>query len=97
MAQWKRYRLVSMSMWVRSLALFSGFWHCCELQLRYVVTGSHSYDSTPSLGTSIYCICGLKKKKKKKKFAVSCKVPITYIHSGYLTNGAMKGMVLRVK
>lgn len=27
------------------------------------------------------------------KLAVSCKVPVTYIHSGYLTNGAVKGLV----
>ena len=35
------------------------------------VTGSHSSDSTPSLGTSICCRCGAKnmgeKKRKKRK------------------------------
>ena len=35
-AQWKRIRLVSMGIWVRSLASFSGsgIWCCCELQCR---------------------------------------------------------------
>ena len=70
--------LVSMRMWVQSLALFSGLriWHCCELWCRStmwlrsvvavaVVEGSScSSNLTPRLGTSICHVCGPKKTKK---------------------------------
>ena len=77
MAQQKQIQLVSMRMWDRSLASLNGLriWHCHELECRsqtpldsrVAVTqaGSYSSDSTPSLGTSIRCRCGPKKKKKK--------------------------------
>ena len=80
-AQWKRIWLVSMRIWVRSLALLSGsnIQHCRELwcrsqtQLRSCVAvavalaGSYSSNSTPRLGTSICHTCGPKNKTKWKK------------------------------
>ena len=79
MAQQTRIQLVSMRMWVRSLASLTGLgiYHCsdlwCRLQMRLrsgvavtvVKASSCSSDSTPSLGTSI--CCGKKNQKKKKK------------------------------
>ena len=79
MAQQTRIQLVSMRMWVRSLASLTGLgiYHCsdlwCRLQMRLrsgvavtvVKASSCSSDSTPSLGNSI--CCGKKKQKKKKK------------------------------
>ena len=70
--------LVSMRMWVPSLASLSGsgIWSCHELwcrsqmQLGYwvavavAVASNYSSDLTPSLGTSICCRCGPKKQKK---------------------------------
>ena len=49
----------------RSLASLSGWgiWGCCGCG----VGGSHSANSTPSLGTFICCKGGPKKKKKKQK------------------------------
>ena len=81
-AQWKRTRLVSMRMWVQSLASFTGsrIQHCCEvwcrlqMQLRSCVAvvvakaNSCSSNLTTSLGMSIYCTCGPKKPKKKVKY-----------------------------
>ena len=66
---------------VQSLALLSGLriWGCCELGCRsqawlrsgiavaVVQAGSCSFNSTPSLGTSICHRCGPKKMTKKKK------------------------------
>ena len=66
---------------VQPLASLNGLrmWHCrelwCKLQTRLgsgmavAVAKASDYGSnlTPSLGTSIFCTCGLKKKKKKKK------------------------------
>ena len=74
-AQWEQIQLVSMRMWVRSLALLSGLgiWHCHELWCRSQTRlGSHvavavvqasscSSDSTPSLETSICHRCGPEK------------------------------------
>ena len=40
---------------------------------------SYSSDLTPSLGTSLYCVCGPKKKGKKKKeknFSLSCSINV---------------------
>ena len=65
---------------VQSLALLSGLGIrcCCELRCKsqtwlrscvvvaVAVAGSYSSDSTPSLGTSICCGCGPKKKNKNK-------------------------------
>ena len=79
MAQQKRIWLVSMKMWVRSLASLSGsgIQRCCELWCRsQTQLGSHiavaamwasgySSDVTPHLGTSICCGCGPKKQKKR--------------------------------
>ena len=58
--------------WVKDLALLE-LWCRSQTQLRSHVTvavvqaGSCSFDSTPSLGTSICHRCGPKKKKKKRK------------------------------
>ena len=66
MEQWKHIQLVSMRMWVQSLALLSGLriWGCCELWCRLqmrlgshvavavAVASSYSSDSVPRLGTS---------------------------------------------
>ena len=74
MAQWKTMRIQ-----IRSLALLIGLriQHCCELQYRrqtqlgshiavaVAVAGSCGSNWTPSLGTSICCRCGPKKRKKK--------------------------------
>ena len=74
--------LVTMRIWVQSLALLSGLriWHCCELWCRLptllgsgvavavVQAGSYSSDWTPSLGTSI-CLgeAALEKAERPKK------------------------------
>ena len=82
MAQWKRIRVGTKRLQVRSLALLSGLRiRCCrelscrsQMQLRsgvavaVALAGSYSSDLTPSLGTSICSGCGPKKSKKKKKF-----------------------------
>ena len=76
MAQWKQILLVTMRLWVWSLALLSAM--SCGVGCRpgsglwLWRIGSCSSDLTPSLGTSICCGCspkkrGKKKKKKKKK------------------------------
>ena len=81
MAQQKQTQLISMRMWVRSLALFSGLkiWCCRELWYRVhtwlasgigmavAVAGSCSSDSTPSLGNSMCHRCDPKKQKQKEK------------------------------
>ena len=83
MAQWKRIQLVSMMMWVQSLALLSGsrIQHCHELWCMYIIDVAQilhgcgcgvgwqlcSSDSTPSLGTSMCHRCSLIKKAKKFK------------------------------
>ena len=83
MVQWGQIPLISMGMWVRSLALISGsgIRHCCELWCRsqvqlgsqvamaaaVAVAGSCSSNLTPSLGTSIHCRCSLKKENKTKQ------------------------------
>ena len=68
-----------MRMWIQSLALLCGlrFHHCCKLQygshmqlgstVAVVVIEARSCSSysTPSLGTSICCSYGCKKKKKR--------------------------------
>ena len=73
--------LVTMRIWVQSLASLSGLrsWHCCELWYRsqtrlgsctavsMVQASSYSSDSTPILVTSICCRCGPEKQKRKKK------------------------------
>ena len=73
--------LLSMRMWVQSLALVSGLrirpchkLRCrSQMQLRsrvvvaVVQAGSCSYDSTPSLGTSMCCRCNPRKKKQRGK------------------------------
>ena len=75
---WKRILLVSVRMWVQSLALLNGLriQHCyelwCKLQMRpgspvavaVVQAGSCSSNSTSSLGTLICHECSPKKKKK---------------------------------
>ena len=71
-AQQKRIQLVSMRIPVQSLALLTGLRiRCChKLWLRsgiavaVVQAGSCNAASTLSLGTSICCSCGPKKKKK---------------------------------
>ena len=83
MAQWKQIQLVTMRLWVQSLASLSGLkiWHCRELwhksqmwrrsgvAVAVVKADSYSYssDSIPSLGTSICHGCSPKKQKKSKK------------------------------
>ena len=66
-AQWKPIQLVSMRMWVQSLALLSGLrtWCCCKLWHRswiwlrshaamaVALAKAHGSNLTPSLGTSI--------------------------------------------
>ena len=60
----------TMRLQAQSLASLSGLriWHCCELwcrlqtRLRYL----YSSDQTPSLGTSICCRCGPRKRQKDK-------------------------------
>ena len=80
-AQWKPIRLVSMRMWVRSLAPSVG--QGSSVAMSYSVGRRCGWDPAwlwlwlwleattpvgcPSLGTSIYCRCGPKKKKKRKK------------------------------
>ena len=73
--------LLSTKMWVQSLALVSGLrirpchkLRCrSQMQLRsrvavaVVQAGSCSYDSTPSLGTSMCCRCNPRKKKQRGK------------------------------
>ena len=73
MVQWKRIRLGTMRLWVRSLASLSGLriLHCHELWHRsHMARIWHCYgcssDSNPGLGTSICLGCGPKKQKKKK-------------------------------
>ena len=74
-------QLVSLRMWIRSLALLSGLgiWSCHELWCRsqtlssgpeLLWVGNYSSDLTPSLGTSVFHMCGTKKpeEKKGKKF-----------------------------
>ena len=81
LVQQKWIWLVSMRMWVQSLASSSrsGIQHChelwCRLQMHFeshvpavmVQAGSYSSDLTPSLGNSICCGCGAKKQKDKNK------------------------------
>ena len=79
MAQQKQTQLVSMRMRVGSLASLSGLriWCCHKLWCRsqtWLGSGvaaakasSYSFGLTSSLGTSICCRCGPKKKKKKGK------------------------------
>ena len=77
MMQWKRIRLETMRLRVRSLASLSGLrlWCCRELWCRskiwlrsgMAVAGSRSSDSATSLGTFTCCGCSPKKTKKKKK------------------------------
>ena len=83
MAQQEQIWLVSMRMQVRSLASLSGLgiqrcselWCKLQMQLRSCVAvvqaSSCSFPSAPSLGTSIYCTCGPKKKKKKSKLSIT--------------------------
>ena len=85
LAQWKRILLVSMRMWVPSLASLSGsgIRHCCELWCKsqkwlrcctavaVAQVGSCSSAWTPSPGTSYATGVALKKKKKKKLLALS--------------------------
>ena len=73
-----RTQLVSMRMWIWSLALlgwlriqwYHNLWWKMRLgsgiAVAVVQTGSCSSDRTPSLGTSISCRCGPKRKKKKR-------------------------------
>ena len=77
--QQKQIQLVTMKLWVQSLAWLSRLriWHCHELWCRpqrwlrsciavaVAKAGSCSSDSTPSLGTSNGHAWGLGKKKKK--------------------------------
>ena len=74
-----RTRLVSMKMWVQSLALLSGLriWHCYGCGVGF----SCSSDSTPSLGTSICRRCGCKNKKEKKYPLCSQRAAQCLIHS----------------
>ena len=79
---------------VQSLALLSGLriWGCCELGCRsqawlrsgiavaVVQAGSCSFNSTPSLGTSICHRCGPKKMTKKKKKNLSLPL-LTSVHA----------------
>ena len=80
-AQQKWTWLVSMRMWVPSLASLNGsgircchelwcrlqIWPGSRVAVAVAVASSCSSDSTPSLGTSICCGCGPKKQKKEKK------------------------------
>ena len=80
-AQQKQVRLVSMRMWVRSLALLVGLriqrcrelWYWSQKQLgsgipvAVVWACSYSSDLTPSLGTSMCCRCNPQKRKGKKR------------------------------
>ena len=93
LVQWKQIWLVSMKMWVWSLALLSGsgMWHCCEMRCRSQMqlgswdalavaveqAGSCSSDSFPSLGTSICHRCGTKKQSKTKQNKKPCATPAT--------------------
>ena len=64
-------------MWVQNLASLDGIWHCHELwhrlqmqlgscvALAMVKASSYSSNSTPSLGTSICCMCSAKEAKDK--------------------------------
>ena len=79
-----RIRLVSMRMWVQSLAPLSGLgiWHCCKLQYSWRCgldpvllwlwcrLGSFSFYLTPSLGTSYAAGAVLKRKKKKNHLCI---------------------------
>ena len=70
--QWKKIQLVSMRMWIPSLASFSGLgiWCCCEMRCKsqtqlgsqvsvaVVKAGSCSSNLSPSLGTSRSYGCG---------------------------------------
>ena len=78
-------RLVSMRTWVWFLALISGLriqcchelWYRLQIWLGSYITvavaqaGSCSYDSTPSLRTSMCHRCGPKKKKRRPKKILS--------------------------
>ena len=89
MAQWKRILLGTMRLQVRSLALLRGLRirHCHELWCRSqmqlgsciavaeVQASGYSFNSTPSLGTSICLGCGPKKQKKKKLHLRRMEVP----------------------
>ena len=84
MAQWKQIQLVSMRMWVQSLAPLSGLGirGCRELwfrsQMRFkshvavavAQAGNYKSHSIPILGTSISLGYGPKKKKKKKRLQI---------------------------
>ena len=86
MAQQKWIQLVSMRIWVQSLALLSGsgIQRCLELWCRsktrlgcrvavaVVQVGSCGSDSTPSLRISICCRYGPKKQRKKKDTNNKC-------------------------
>ena len=83
MVQQKQTQLGTMRLQVQSLALLSGLrvQHCreqwCRWQTRLgssvavAVAGSHSFNSTPSLGTSMCCGCSPEKTKKKKKKTIN--------------------------
>ena len=83
MAQQTWIQLVSVTMWVQSLALFSrsGILSCwwAVVQATDVAwiwhccgyTGSYSSDLTPSLGIYICCRWG-PRRKKKKRFSTRC-------------------------
>ena len=87
MAQHKQMQLVSMRMWVRSLASLSGsgvlrcgeLWCRSQTQLGSCIAeavawaGSSSSELTRGLGTSICCRYGPKKQKKFKKLKLKNK------------------------
>ena len=89
MAQWELIQLVSVRIWVRSLAPLSGLriWRCHELwyrsqmQLRSRIAvavaqaGSCSSYTAPILETSICHGCGPRKQKKKKTRVASLDDP----------------------
>ena len=75
MVQWKLIQLVSMRIWIWSLASFSGtaessgIGHTQGLDLELLCCGrnsSCSSDLTPTLGTSTCCTCSPKKQNKNK-------------------------------
>ena len=93
MAQRKRIQLVTVRLWVRSMASLSGLrirCHCelwCRLQMQLgsgivmavVQAGSCSSNSTFSLGTSICCGCSPKTNKKKTPKALLLKKVSHYL------------------
>ena len=65
MAQQKRTQLVSLRLWVRSLAALSG--KGSGVAMSCGIGCRRSSNLTPGLGTSTYLGFGPKKKKKEKK------------------------------